>query len=310
MKRALTAITVVALLFSPINAVGAAKKVEPKTLAAAAANYSQVNYWALTKVANTIKKAPAKRLYFSDMAGPNTQASYGTPDVALAQVAKIFPNFDLTKEFVLIYYNFTDRVWAQDTLDAYVGETAGYDISGAVSKLCPSEKVCETPAAFLNKFTGSTVVMVPAADYKKGDLRFTNGILEAEQYFRVYQSTQFAGTARTVSEMPKWLVEGSAAFVANGAMKSTEKIKIKKYKEADLIKILNGASTVDEQQLKSIGILATQVMVAAKGPESILQQFKLVAGGLSYKDAFAKVFGVSWASGVKSIAQAIAKQSG
>lgn len=282
------------------------KLVEPKTLAAAASNYSQVSYWSSIKSAATIKKSPAKRLFFSDMAGPNTQASYGTADVALGQVAKMFPNFDLTKEFVLIYYNFTDRIWAQDTLDAYVGQTAGYDISGVISQLCTSEKECEKTSTFLNKFTGTTVVMVPAADYKKGDIRFTSGILEAGEYFRVYQATQFAGSTKTLREVPSWLVEGSVAFVAQTAIGVTEPRLRAKLKESDLVKILNGTTTADTQLLTAVGLAASEIMVAVKGPESILQQFKYVAEGMSYSDAFAKVFGVSFAEGVKLIAKAIA----
>ena len=56
-------------------------------------------------------------------------------------------------------------------------------------------------------------------------------------------------------------------------------------------------------------MLVTEIMVSVKGPESIMEQYKLVASGMSYQQAFEKVFGISWADGVKIIAKVLAKQT-
>ena len=132
--------------------------------------------------------------------------------------------------------------------------------------------------------------------------------------------------------MPRWLVEGSASFVEMASVYSNDFTKYlgakgslltqlqyqKSFREEDLIKFLDAPSlgtnwsswdSYPQQRVYDIGMLVSEIMVAVAGPESLLEQFKLVASGLSYKQAFEKVFSVSWEEGVKLIAKAISRET-
>lgn len=304
----------------------------PKTIAEALANYSQVPSWAFKKSAETISKSPSKKLLFTFLVGPNTNPIYEVPQIPTGLVSKMFPSYELTKEFVIIYYNFQDVKWAEVNFSAYIGETAGYDTSGEVKKHCQSASLCESASAVTNSVTGTTVLLITSADYKKSDRHFNSGTMEAHEFFHGYQNAQFTGNGRSNAMMPRWLVEGSASFVEMASVYSNDFTKYlgakgslltqlqyqKSFREEDLIKFLDAPSlgtnwsswdSYPQQRVYDIGMLVSEMMVAVAGPESLLEQFKLVASGLSYKQAFEKVFGVSWEEGVKLIAKAISRET-
>jgi hypothetical protein len=133
--------------------------------------------------------------------------------------------------------------------------------------------------------------------------------------------------------LPRWLIEGSASFVEMAAINydSFDKYKIakaslltelfyrKEFNEQKLIQFLDAPSlgknwsswdSYSTQRVYDIGMMVAEIMVSLKGPESLLEQNKYMASGMTYQQAFEKVFGVSWADGVRVIAKVLAKQIG
>ncbi len=306
--------------------------VGPTSFSDLQANYAGVPYWAWKKSADVLTSSKAKSAKLTLLIGPNTHPGNEIPQMAISQVSRLFPNYKESKEFILIYFNYKDAGWAESQFNKYIGTDGGYDTSGSVQKICPSEVACASGLAVKNQVTGISVSLVTAGTASLSDKRFLNGVLEAHEYFHTIQNAQFENVSNNTAMMPRWLHEGSASFVEDAAINydSFDKYKIQKtsniqgllyrkeFNEQKLISFLDAPSlgkdwsswdSYDPSRVYDIGMLVTEIMVSIKGPESIMEQYKLVASGLSYQQAFEKVFGISWSEGVKVIAKVLAKQT-
>ena len=306
--------------------------VGPTSFSDLQANYAGVPYWAWKKSADVLTSSKAKSAKLTLLIGPNTHPGNEIPQMAISQVSRLFPNYKESKEFVLIYFNYKDASWAESQFNKYVGSDGGYDTSGSVQKICPSEVACASGLAVKNQVSGISVSLVTAGSASLSDKRFLNGVLEAHEYFHTIQNAQFENVSNNTAMTPRWLHEGSASFVEDAAINydSFDKYKIQKtsniqgllyrkeFNEQKLISFLDAPSlgkdwsswdSYDPSRVYDIGMLVTEIMVSIKGPESIMEQYKLVASGMSYQQAFEKVFGISWSEGVKIIAKVLAKQT-
>jgi hypothetical protein len=319
------------------GAVVAAPKVSapvgPSSFEDLEANYAGVPQAAWKKSADVLTVSKAKNGKLTVLIGPSTRPANDLPQAAISQVSRLFPNYQEAKEFVLIYFNFKDANWAQAEFDKYIGTDGGYDTSGSVQKICPSENGCMGGLAVKNQKTEISVSLITAGTTSQSDKRFLGGVIEAHEYFHTIQNAQFEKSSNNTGKMPRWLLEGSASFVENAAInyESFDKYKIAKasniqgllyrkgFNEPKLIEFLDAPSLgkdwsswdlYDPVRVYDIGLLVTEIMVSIKGPESIMEQFKLVASGMTYQQSFEKVFGISWAEGVKVISKVLAKQIG
>jgi hypothetical protein len=296
------------------------------------ANYAGVPYWAWKKSADVLQSSTAKNAKLTILVGPNTHPGNEIPQMAISQVSRLFPNYKESKEYVLIYFNFRDAAWAEAQFNKYIGTDGGYDTSGSVQKICPSENACASGLAVKNQVTNISVSLITAGTASLSDKRFLNGVLEAHEYFHTIQNAQFENSVNNNGMIPRWLHEGSASFIENAAINydSFDRYKIQKisnvqgllnrkeFNEQKLIAFLDAPTlgknwdswdSYDPSRVYDIGNLVTEIMVSIKGPESIMEQYKLVASGMTYQQAFEKVFGISWADGVKIIAKVLAKQT-
>jgi len=297
------------------------------------AKYSGVPEAAWKKSGTVLNASKAKNVQPTVLIGPNSKPIYEIPQVAISQVSRMFPNYKEVKEFVLIYYNFQDVVWAQEQFDKYIGKNGGYDTSGEAKKLCPGERSCNSASAVRNQITRVSVVLMTAGSESRNDRHFTSGAIEAHEYFHTIQDAQLEGSSINNGMLPRWFIEGSASFVEMASINydSFDKYKIakaslltelfyrKEFNEQKLIQFLDAPSlgkdwsswdSYSTQRVYDIGMMVTEIMVSLKGPESILEQYKYAASGMSYQQAFEKVYGISWADGVKVIAKVLAKQIG
>jgi hypothetical protein len=295
--------------------------------------YQGVAEAAWKKSGAVLNASKSKNAQATILIGPNTKPIYEIPQVAISQVSRMFPNYKEAKEFVLIYYNFQDLPWAQSQFDKYIGTNGGYDTSGEAKKLCPGERSCNSASAVRNQITGVSVVLITAGLESRNDRHFTSGAIEAHEYFHTIQDTQLVGSPVNNGMLPRWLIEGSASFVEMASINydSFDKYKIakaslltelfyrKEFNEQKLIQFLDAPSlgknwsswdSYSTQRVYDIGMMVAEIMVSLKGPESLLEQYKLVASGMSYPQAFESVFGISWEQGSKIIAKVLAKQIG
>jgi hypothetical protein len=296
----------------PVNPTKVSASSGPTSFEDLAAKYSGVSEAAWKKSGNLLRSSKAKNSQPTILIGPNSRPIFEIPQLAIAQVSRMFPNYKEAKQFVLIYYNFQDIKWAEEQFEKLIGKNGGYDTRGEVRKLCPGERSCIGASAVRNQVTGVSVTLITAGPESKNDRHFTSGAIEAHEYFHTIQDVIFEGTSGNNGLIPRWLIEGSASFVENAAInyESFDQYKIaraslltelfyrKEFTEKKLIAFLDAPSlgkdwsswdSYSTQRVYDIGMLVVEIMVSIKGPESILEQHKYVAEGMTYTQAFEKV---------------------
>ena len=64
-------------------------------------------------------------------------------------------------------------------------------------------------------------------------------------------------------------------------------------------------ATYENYRLYDVGLLATEALVALKGPETFMHLYTDVGSGQSFLQAFEKEYGLAWSEAVSIIAQTI-----
>jgi hypothetical protein len=174
---------------------------------------------------------------------------------------------------------------------------------------------------------------------KNPDVLRTSGSLEAHEYTHVIQTGTFFGTPNQMQAIvgikafaPWWFVEGGAEFSQIPAIhwssfanytkdrkiwaKNILENKAGKYTEAWIANFLKPPNTSvwsdaeTQWNLYDIGLLASEIFTAIKGPAINIQIFKDISAGMTYEKSFEKHFGIKWAAAVPLIAKSIAKVAG
>jgi len=306
---------------------------EEITFANLATNYSGVPYWAWKKSSEKIAKSKPADVKVTVLIGPNTTLNNKKPEDGVLLASRMYADFPQASEFVLIYYNFQDIVWAEKYLDQYIGQDGGYDTSGEVKKMCPSVDRCSSAAALLNRRTGIGVTVVTSSDNQKNDANFTSGTLEAHEYSHTIQNKQFVGRMPNNRQAPRWLVEGGAEFIqvasvyhesfakysSNRSAVTSGLFLTKTFNKTWLNDFLNPPSLgIDWEnwnkyegwRVYDVGFLVSEILVSIGGPNAIMEIFKLMGDGLTFQESFAKVFGISWDAGIETITKVLAKEIG
>ena len=310
------------------------KKSKPKedlTSSNLGKNYAYVPYLAWAKSGEKISKFEPTNLKLTVLVGPNTDPINKSPGNAVNLVSKMYGDYIQASEFVLIYYNFDDIAWAEKLVDEYIGKNGGYDTSGDVKKLCPSRNNCNSAGALTNSVTGIGLTMITASDQERSNPIFLSGTLEAHEYSHTIQKKQYFGRMPQGLAPPQWLTEGGAEFIQTASIhhqsfdkyltdrnKVTEYLySFKDFNNSRLDAFLNPSKLgtnwdlwkgYDGFRVYDIGFMVSEILVAIKGPNSIMEIFKLMGDGVTFQESFYKVFAVQWDLAISSITQALADQ--
>jgi hypothetical protein len=285
------------------------------------------------KSSEKIAKSQPADVKITVLTGPNTTLNNTKPEEGVLLASRMYADFPQASEFVLIYFNYQDIAWAEKYLDQYIGNDGGYDTSGEVKKMCPSADRCSSAAALLNRRTGIGVTIVTSSESQKNDSNFTSGTLEAHEYSHTIQNKQVVGRIPNNRQAPRWLLEGGAEFIqlASVYFESFSKYKsnrsavvsglyiTKTFNKVWLNDFLNPSTLgiswenwnkYDGWRVYDVGFMVSEILVSIGGPNSIMEIFKLMGDGLTYQEAFAKVFGISWDAGIETITKVLAKEIG
>jgi hypothetical protein len=231
-----------------------------------------------------------------------------------------------------VYAGEKDIDWGQAQIESFCAQNAcGYDVQGEAKKAC---NVPVTPCwgglAVRNQKTGVPMIYATASDWGKTDANHTQGTLEAHEYFHNVQQTLLVEGG--MWKVPRWLIEGGATWAANAAVfnssfekyskerlqNSNETLVRIKPNSAWLEKFLDPNYTTgwdiwndnnyDHWNVYDIGSLASEIMVALKGPDAYLNLYKEVGEGKTFAKAFEDNFGITWTEGARLIAKAIVAQ--
>ena len=294
-------------------------------------NYKDVSYWAWKKGSEKVEKAVPSDVKVTILKGPNTEELKHDPMVAINLTSRLFADYKQVSEFVLAYYSFADITWAQQQVDKYIGKFGGYDTSDQAMKMCQTEFNCTGSSVTFNQQTKLTLAIMTAPTELSSVRDFDSGTREAHEYGHTIQLELIAGKIPEGRQPPRWLTEGSAEYFQIASMyygKFDSYLKSRKSIITDLHypgninvnwleEFLNppdiGLSwdnwdKYEGWRVYDVGFMASEIMAAVGGSNSVMEIFKLMGEGLTYQEAFAKTFGISWQEAIEIIKKVIVKE--
>lgn len=278
-------------------------------------------------IAAGVSKAPTPQY----LNGTNVVITNTSPATAINLASRLFSNAPQPSQVTLLRYGHGDVQWAQSQ---WIGAFSGQDssVSGEIQSTCSSASTCWGGVARIsNSGSGWIALASMQANANSKDSRHVTGAIEAHEYVHLIQYAPFLGvTGRSANHLPRWLMEGMATYAQAAVMGATsfdayvaERRKETngfRYGTAWLETFLaptgtdwtpwNSYTGNDSWRVYDVGFLATEVLVALKGPGTAMQLYSEVAAGRTFNDAFASLYGISWAEAYKIIVRVIASQIG
>jgi hypothetical protein len=269
--------------------------------------------------------------------GPNTKPFYLKPEIAVQAIASTFSNSNYVGESFYIYFNFKDSAWAKRTFQSLLSKDEFEQISrnqggrviengcDAVSKTCFGSQAITSESG-----KGLVLLGVPNSlnnNDPTSSYRFKTGMLEAHEHFHLLQDAALFGEVHGAEIWPpRWITEGGAEYIQNAVIHksswkkyldyrflgASELYRLKStYSEKFLIEYLNGTviddggSTYDSWLSYNLGSRFVEILVALKGPESLLDLNSELGTGMSFAKAFENVYGISWIKAVPILAKVV-----
>lgn len=301
---------------------------EPKTLEDLIANPSSATYWAWKKSADKVKSSVAIADKVEILIGPNTVPDNKSPEPAFDLASKLYSDFKHNQKVTLVYYQYEDIDWAQGKIKDFLGTYQQDWQKTQASNSCKTYRDCMGAVAMTHPTKQAAIILVTASEFGKADVNHTSGSVEAHEYTHVIQDIL---QGKFLGKLPRWHVEGEAEFsqaasiyysdyqkyLAERSRITSELIKNPEITEDWLIDFLSPKTGLTNWQswdkyynwrLYDVGMLVTELLASLKGPESTMMLSAEVGEGISYKDAFNKIYGISWQEAVPLMAKIISKE--
>jgi hypothetical protein len=268
--------------------------------------------------------------------GPKSLPGNINPLTPFKLTSQLYSNFEQPKTVYAIVMSYGENEWAQGLFSQYQDLTYG-NVRTAVSEICPTQ-TCGQSIAFRNSKWEGILLLQNGARGKNpdSDVRIDSGMEYAHEYFHTVQF--YVGRDRYY-EAPSWLLEGSANWTGNLVAFYTSYSAYSAWRFKDLgeqygnpslftsawvEEFLNSYATKKPAKQYAIfdyyngpypryyqyaiGAMVTEILVALKGPDSILAMYKNLASGKSFEEAFQSEFAISWNEALPYISRAISAQ--
>jgi len=275
---------------------------------------------------NKIKKSDAVTVRQDIFVGPNTTIPNANVKEIFENAIKLFAGFAQPQSFYAVYYRFQDKEWAK----AKFGELNLSHLAGQVEGSCASLQRCNGASA--GKASGTVGfsqygVTEPGG---KTDIYHLGGGLEIHEYTHIAQAMQFIGKQKddqNFNYLPRWFIEGHAHIAGNtGSAKTIEEYlknraewlstspneEIKSFAPADIERfyaaLMPGKYNAEMfGYVYTIGYITMECLVALKGIDSPAELIVQVSNGLTFEEAFLKVYGINWNEASPILAKAVSQ---
>ena len=285
----------------------------PKTFGELYGNSQGIALAAWTSTNEKIKKSEAVAVRQDIFVGPNTTIPNANVKGIFENATRIFAGFAQPQSFYAVYYRFQDKDWAK----AKFGELNISYLAGQIDGSCGSLQRCNGASA--GKVSGTVGFSQYGVTEPGGqtDTYHLGGGLEIHEYTHIAQAMQFIGKQKddqNFNYLPRWFIEGHAHIAGNtGAAKTIEEYtkyradwlrtspnaEIKSFEPVDIERFY--ASLMPGKYnnemfgyVYTVGYITMECLVALKGIDSPTQLIVEVSNGLTFEEAFLKVYGISW----------------
>ena len=260
------------------------------------------------------------------LVGPKTKLP--SPDIPamFSRGTQFFGGYLQPSRFDAIYFVYDDISWAQDKLVDLYGNPNDRD---EVPSNCTSRQRCNGANARVPK-PGVGQTNFGVLDNGHLDDYHLKGGIEIHEYAHMVQFMQFQGKVTNkpcyFCSIPTWFIEGHAHAAGNlGSALSLSDYK--KYREywlnahADGLpgyspesiesfyeKLAPGKSDPNVQSnVYSIGYFTVEALISIKGADSPIELVKQVSDGLTWEEAFLKVYGITWKEAAPILAKTVSR---
>jgi len=290
-------------------------------------NFKGVYISAWNSSSEKIAKSPALDIKQNIIFGPNTKSP--NPDIPQMFVlgTRFFGGYAQPKSFDAVYYTFDDIPWASQKLLDFYGNP---DQAQAPSRNCQSRPRCNGASANVPQ-TDRGQSNFGVFDTGHTDDYHLKGGIEIHEYAHMVQFMQFQGKPTKnmnggLALLPNWFIEGHAHTAGNLAS-STSLAEYKKFRSFWLNARAEGLpdyspasiesfyeklgvgksdSTV-QSNVYSIGYFTVEALTAIKGADSPIELIKQVSDGLTWEQAFLKVYGIEWKDAAPILAKTVSR---
>ena len=296
------------------------------------ANFSGVSHAAWKKSKEKILASSSTSIPLEILVGENSKLNNKNPEYALSQVNKLYAGSTLPKNIVLLAFGFQDRDWAITKMEQIVPSAASAWIKDVA---CPSADNCIGGGSFHNLSNKTSLIVITTGIDPNNVSNTTSGTFEAHEYTHSIQQSSADALRPGVNLLkspwpPNWYWEGLANFSQHAAIYSDSFEKYSQFRKqasggifynptwnAKYIEGYFQTTLTNEWDSKyprwrqyDLGAMLVEVLVAIKGPDSVMQVFSQSVNGDGFESAFQKIYGSSFQSVLPIISRTIALQLG
>ena len=294
---------------------------------------SEVPYAAWSKISETMASSPSRKANLEVLVGPNTKPQFNDYQGAVDLLAKALPQRDLPPRTIAILFNFQDLDWAERTfrekLTADEWNTFNrIERDGFIRDNCESAKSVCNGARQQSVPSGLSVIAQGVGPINISDPaalpRLTTGMLEIHEYFHGIQRVQNLNKPLGSDDWPPaWFREGPANWIQNAVVNHKDFEEYNKFARiscdsdcrgmseariVDYLTLAKGESTppgATRWTQYSLGSAIAEVLVAVKGPDSLVAMYEVMATQIGFQAAFKKVYGIEWKEAIPIIARTV-----
>jgi hypothetical protein len=296
------------------------------------ANREGIPYQAWSAVSKNIATSPSKLGSVEILIGPNTIPNFADFKLRMELVSKVFPKAKNVSKSRLFAFNYKDADWADATFkQLYINESAAFKNrhKDAVTAICFKQReVCYQQAFVDSNLDG--VIFIGMTDrgsreqlnqiYSEYSRAF-EGVVIGHEYLHTIQRVVLGERwFQQVYNPPSWFNEGMAVFMENAAannasfdtfmqFRSVESaimypdcpytycVKIEKEQVQSFLSIYNYSSnwsTYPYAMRYQMSARIVEILVALKGPDSLIELYEYMATGKTFEQAFEHIYGISY----------------
>jgi hypothetical protein len=296
------------------------------------ANREGIPYQAWSAISKNIATSPSKLGSVEILIGPNTVPNFADFKLRMELVSKALPKAKNVSKARVFAFNFKDADWADATFkQLYINESAAFKNrhKDAVTAICFKQReVCYQQAFVDSNLDG--VIFIGMTDrgsreqlnqiYSEYSRAF-EGVVIGHEYLHTIQRVVLGERwFQQVYNPPSWFNEGMAVFMENAAannasfdtfmqFRSVESaimypdcpytycVKIEKEQVQSFLSIYNYSSnwsTYPYAMRYQMSARIVEILVALKGPDSLIELYEYMATGKTFEQAFEHIYGISY----------------
>ena len=275
----------------------------------AVTRYKDIKYWAWKRAAIEVEKNTSSESILNVLVGPNSKECSDAGTRAIRAMQKLYSESQLPVKSTLIYAAKEDNTWTKSAINgSFPDSNPPQDAFGVNTK---------------------SEAFILHSDYcNSKDVMAISGAAIAHGYTHSLQKIQYLESKENWGNFPRWLIEGGATFSENFIQYGKDyktwitnpgfhNWDLKQYDNNfyrdfyDYKLQSDGKYTwvhTDQwpnQRVYDVGSYACEVLIAIKGPSSIIRLNSEFAKSGNFEKSFEIVYGLSWKEALPLLASAV-----